>query len=146
MNGNSELSQQMNTSAEVNDMKNHSLYTSQIGQGFFKPTEVIDDQMAIVCVSHARELLHIYQMFFLAVSMVTGMTEDGLRRFIEMPLLQNLLEGLGNMTDLTNLSSVTMQQAIAELTTFLNDPILQPFLAELASVVVQEQQANDRAN
>lgn len=142
----SELSEQMNTSARVNDMKNHSLYASQVGQDFFKPSELIDDQPAIACVSHARELLHIYRLFYIAVSTVTGMTEEGLRHFMEMPLLQNLFEELGSMTDLSNLSAVTMQQAIADITTFLNDPILQPFLAELSSVVIQEQQANDRTN
>jgi AbiV family abortive infection protein len=142
----SELSQQMTASTKINDMKNHSLYTSQIGHDFFKPSELIDDQTAIACVSHARELLHLYQMFYLAVSMVTGMTEEGFRGFIEMPLLQKFFEELGSMSDLSNLSAVTMQRTIADITTFLNDPILQPFLAELSSVVVQEQQANDRTN
>ncbi len=61
----------------------------------------------MACVSHARELLHIYWLFYMAVSMVTGMTEEGLRHFIEMPLVQNLFEEFGSMTDLSNLSSVT---------------------------------------
>ncbi len=95
----------------------------------------------MACVSHARELLHIYWLFYMAVSMVTGMTEEGLRHFIEMPLVQNLFEEFGSMTDLSNLSSVTKQQVMAELTTFLNEPILQPFLAELSSVAEQEQQS-----
>ncbi len=38
-------------------------------------------------------------------------------------------------------SECPKQQVMAELTTFLNEPILQPFLAELSSVAEQEQQS-----
>src|SRR5207247_7008322 len=47
----SELSQRMNTVQDINDMKNYSLYASQIGHEYFKPSELIGDQAAIACVS-----------------------------------------------------------------------------------------------
>src|SRR5260370_13632775 len=50
----SELSQQMSTSEKLDNMKNYSLYTSQIGQEYVKPSELIDHETAMECVSHAR--------------------------------------------------------------------------------------------
>ncbi len=86
----SELSQQMSTSEKLNNMKNYSLYTSQIDQEFVKPSELIDNETAMACVSHARELLEIYQMAYSGLFMLTQWTEEGLRHCIEMPVFQDL--------------------------------------------------------
>ncbi len=137
----SALSQQMSTSKKLNDMKNYSLYTSQIGQEFFKPSELIDDQTAMACVSHARELLQIYQICYQGLSVLTGMTEEGLRRCIEMPEFQALFQLLGSTADLSNLPPANRQQSIAEITTFFNDPALQLFLTQISSTMDQDLQS-----
>lgn len=123
-----ELSQQMSTSEKLNNMKNYSLYTSQIDQEFAKPSELIDDETAKACVSHARELLQIYQMSYSGLYTLTGWTEEGLRHCIEMPGFQNLFQMLGSMTNLSNLPLANKQHSIDEITTFFNDTKLQLFL------------------
>ncbi len=122
-------------------MKNYSLYTSQIGQEYVKPSELIDHETAMECVSHARELLKIYWMTYSGLSMLTGMTEEGLRHCIEMPEFQNLFQMLGSHTDLSNLSQANKEQAMAEITTFFNDPTLRFFLAQVSSIVEQGSQS-----
>jgi len=133
----SELSQQMSASGNLNDMKNFSLYTSQIGHEFFKPSESIDAQTATACVSHVCEQLQIFQMFYAAVFALTGMTEEGLRHCIEMPDFQLLFQALGSNTDLSHLPTPGKQQAMAEITTVFNDPAFQPMFAQFPSVVEQ---------
>ena len=136
-----ELAQKMSTSKKRNDMKNYSLYASQVGHDFFKPSELIDDQMAIACVSRTRELLQIFQIGYLAISLLTGMTEEGLRRCIEMPEIQTMLQALGSETDLSNLPVFDKQQAMVEITKVLNSPIFQPLLAQFPSMVEEALQS-----
>jgi len=131
----------MSASEKLNDMKNQSLYASQVGQDFFKPSELINDQMARACVSHAHELLQIYQMFYSAINELTGMTEEGLRVCVEMPVFQYLFQVLGSMTDLSNLPLANRQQSMTDMATFLNNPIFQPFFAEFSSALKQDLQS-----
>ncbi len=131
----------MNTSEKLNDMKNQSLYASQVGQDFFKPSELINDQTAMACVSRARELLQIYQMFYSAINELTGMTEVGLRSCVEMPVFQYLFQELGSITDLSNLPLANKQQSMTDMTTFLNNPIFQPFFAQFSSTMEQDLQS-----
>lgn len=141
----SELSQQMSTSENLNAMKNYSLYTSQIGHEFFKPSESIDDQTATACVSRARELLQIYQRVYSAIFELTGMTEEGLRRCIEMPEFQMLLQLLGSNADLSHFPVLDKQQAVVGITAFFNEPTIQSLLAQFPSAIEQDLQSLKQA-
>jgi len=133
----SELSQQMSTSKKLNDMKNYSLYASQVGHDYVKPSELIDEQTALARISYARELLKIYWKTYSAISELTGMTEEGVRRCVEMPEFQALFQLLGNIANLSDLPQVDMQQSMVEITTFFNNPTLQPLLAQIISTMEQ---------
>jgi AbiV family abortive infection protein len=135
-----ELSQQMSTSKKLNDMKNYSLYASQVGHDYVKPSELIDNQAAMERVSYARKLLQVYSMSYSAIFALTGMTEEGLRRSIEMPEFQALFQLLGSITDLSDLSQVDKQLSITEIITFFNNPTLQPLLAQIFSTMEQDLQ------
>ena len=141
-----ELSEQMKTMAKRNDLKNYSLYTSQIGQEFFKPSEVIDDQTARACVSRAHELLLLYQSFYVSIAMVTGMAEEGFQRFTEMRLFQDVFQELGSLTDLSDLSSITKEQSLAEQVTFFNSPTMQQILAQFPLFVQELLSASQTQN
>ena len=141
----SELSQQMDAAEDLNDLKNHSLYASQIGDEFFKPSERINPQLATACVAHAREQLQIFQTMYSALYTLTGMTEEGLRHCIEMPEFQALFQALGNITDLSHLPMVDKQQAIAEMTAMFNNPAFQPLFAQFSAAVEQVLQASNQA-
>ena len=142
----SELSQRMNTVPDINDKKNYSLYASQIGHEFFKPSELIGDQAAIACVSDARGLLQVAQMFYSLTSTLTGLTEEGLRRCIAMPAFQALLQALGDNADLSHSPVIGKQQAMVEMTAFLNDPTLQAVLAQFPSLIEQLLQSTDQSH
>lgn len=131
----SELSQRMSASGTLNDMKNLSLYTSLIDYDFVKPSECIDAQTATACVSYAREQLQIFQMVYAAVSALTEMTEEGLRRCIAMPEFQILFQALGSNADLSHLPTPSKEQAMAEITAAFNHPAFQPMFAQFPSIV-----------
>ena len=133
----SELSQQMSTSKKQNDMKNYSLYASQVGHDYVKPSELIDEQMAMARISYARELLKIYWITYSAISELTGMTEEGVRRCLEIPEFQTMFELLGSIADLSDLPKVDKEQSMVEITTFFNNPTLQPLLAQIISTMEQ---------
>ncbi len=141
----SELSQRMSTLQDTNDMKNYSLYASQIGHEYSKPSERIDDQAAIACVSYARGLLQVIQMFYTGLSALTGMTEEGLRHCIAMPAFQSLLQALGDKTDLSHFPVIDKQQAMVELTAALNEPTLQAMLAQFPSLIEQALQSPNQS-
>ncbi len=142
----SELAQRMNTSADLNAKKNYSLYVSQIGHDFVKPSDLIDRTAATECVAHAREQLQIFQIVYAAIANVTGMTEEGLRRFIEMPLFQNMLQVLGSNTDLSGLPTPSQQQAMEEMTAVFNDQAFLPLLRHFSSGIEQDLRALNQAN
>ncbi|SRR5713226_4570430 len=142
----SELSQQMSTLQDTNDIKNYSLYASQIGHEYFKPSERIDDQAAIACVSHARGLQQMFQMFHSGLSALTGMTEEGLRRCVATPAFQALLQALGDKTDLSHFPVIDKQQAVVELTASLNEPTLQAMLAQFPPLVEQALQSLNQSH
>jgi hypothetical protein len=98
----------------------------------------------VACVAHARELLQIYQISYQGLSMLTGMTEEGLRRTIEMPAFQAPFQLLGSTADLSNLPPANKQQSIAEITTFFNDPALQLFFTQISSTMEQDFQSLNR--
>ncbi len=141
----SELSQQMDAAEDLNDLKNHSLYASQIGDEFFKPSERINPQLATACVAHAREQLQIFQTMYSALYTLTGMTEEGLRHCIETPEFQALFQALGNITDLSHLPMVDKQQAMAEMTAMFNNPAFQPLFAQFPAAVEQVLHASNQA-
>lgn len=141
----SELSQQMDAAEDLNDLKNHSLYASQIEDEFFKPSERINPRLATACVAHAREQLQIFQMMYSALYTLMGMTEEGLRHCIEMPEFQALFQALGNITDLSHIPMVDKQQAMAEMTAMFNNPAFQPLFAQFSAAVEQVLQASNQA-
>jgi AbiV family abortive infection protein len=134
----SELSQRMSASGNLNAMKNYSLYVSQIGHDFVKPSELIDHKATTECVAHTREQLQIFRILYSAVSAITGMTEEGLRRFIEIPAFQTMLQALGSNTDLSGLPTPSKQQAIDEITAVFNDPAFRPLLTQFSSDIEQD--------
>jgi AbiV family abortive infection protein len=140
----SELSQQMSEAENLNALKNYSLYASQIGDEFFKPSEIISSQLAAACVSDAREQLQIVQMSYSAWYALTGMTEEGLRQCVETPVFQELFQALGNMTDLSHFPKVGKQQAMGEMTAMLNSPALQPWVALFPTAIEQVLQASNQ--
>jgi hypothetical protein len=126
-------------------MKNFSLYTSLIDHSFVKPSDCIDAQTATACVSHVREQLQIFQMFYAAVFILTGMTEEGLQRCIAMPEFQILFQALGNNADLSHLPTPSKEQAMAEITAVFNHPTFQPLVAQFSSIVEQMLQSLHQA-
>lgn len=141
----SELSQQMSTSKKLNDMKNYSLYASQVDHDYVKPSEFIDEQSAIAHVSYARELLLFYRKTYTAISELTGMTEDGVRRCIEMPIFQYMFQLLGSIADLSNLPQIDKQQSMDEITTFFNNPTLNPLFTEILLTMEQDLHSHNHA-
>ncbi len=137
----SELLQQMSTLKDKNDMKNFSLYASQNGHDYFKPSELIDEQAAVACVSRARELFMRFRMVYSALFALTGMTEEGLRQFIEMPEFQTLLHTLGSKTDLSYFPVLDKQHSISDITAILNDPTFQPLLVQFSMLAEQASQS-----
>jgi len=97
--------------------------------------------MAMARVSYARELLQIYWMSYSAIFELTGMTEEGVRRCVEMPIFQALFQLLGNVADLSNLPRTDKEQSMIEITTFFNNPTLQPLLAQIFSTMEQDLQS-----
>jgi hypothetical protein len=142
----SKLSQRMSAVQDINDMKNYSLYASQIDHKYFKPSELIGNQAAIACISHARGLLQGFRTFYSGMSVLTGMTEEGLRRWIATPAFQLLLQALGDKADLSHSPAIDEQQAVVELTAFLNDPTLQAALAQFPSLIEQDLQSSNQSN
>ena len=142
----SELAQRMNTSADLNAKKNYSLYVSQIGHDFVKPSDLIDRTAATECVAHAREQLQIFQIVNAAIANVTGMTEEGLRRCVATPAFQALLQALGDKTDLSHFPVIDKQQAVVELTASLNEPTLQAMLAQFPPLVEQALQSLNQSH
>ena len=140
----SKLSQRMSAVEDINNRKNYSLYASLIDHEYFKPSELIDDQAAIACVSDARGLLQVTQKFYSGLSALTGMTEEGLRRCIAMPTFQALIQALGDKADLSHLPMTSMQQAMVELTALLNEPTFQfPSLVEQALQSLNQSNSDD---
>jgi AbiV family abortive infection protein len=107
------LSQRMRAVQDTNDLKNYGLYASQIDHEYFKPSDLINDQAARECVSHARGRLQWYRMFHSVFSELTGMTEEGLRRCIAMPEFQWLFQTIGDKTDLSHISTVGTDEIVA---------------------------------
>ncbi len=142
----SKLSQRMRAVRDINNRKNYSLYASQVDHEYFKPSELIDDQAAIACVSDARGLLQEFQMFYSGMSTLMGMTEEGLRRCIAMPAFQLLLQALGDKADLSHFPAIDEQQAVVGLTAFLNNPTLQAALAQFPSLIEQDLQSLNRSH
>lgn len=119
----------------LNKLKNDSLYASQIGNDFVKPSEIISREEATQCITRAREQLQIAQLLYSAIYTLTGMTEEGLRRFIELPEFQNVIQLLESITGPSNAPPVTNEeQVVAELTEVLSNPTIQFWLNQLSIV------------
>ena len=139
-----ELSQQMSAAEDINDLKNYSLYTSQIGAEFFKPSERFDRQSAEACVLSVQEQFQIAQMFYLSCSTLTGWTEEGLRDCVETPVFQELFQALGSNADLSHFPKMKKQQSIEEMTALFNDPAFQPLLTLFPTAVGEILHSPDR--
>ena len=142
----SKLSQRMRAVRDINKRKNESLYASQIDHEYFKPSDLINDQEAIACISHARRLLQEMRMFYSGLSAMTGMTEEGLRRCIAMPAFQALFQALGDNADLSHFPVIDMQQAMVELTAVLNDSTLHAALVQFPLLIEQDLQSPNQSN
>src|SRR5258708_3548538 len=140
-----ELGLQMSAAEGINDLKNHSLYVSQIGNGFFKPSELIDLQSATACVSDARKLFQIIQMAYSVWSSLTGLTEEGLRSCVETPLFQSLYQALGSAADLSHFPTFEKQQAMEEMVAVLNSPFLHSWMVQFPGAVEELLQSLDQA-
>ncbi len=136
----------MSTLTDTNAMKNYSLYASQIGHDYFKPSELISDQAATTCISRARGLLQIFRMCHLALSALTGMTEEGFRRCIAMPEFQALFQAFGDKADLSHFPVIDRQQAMVEITALLNEPTLQAILAQFFPLIEQSSQSPNQSH
>jgi hypothetical protein len=138
-----ELSQQMNAAEDINDLKNYSLYTSQIGTEFFKPSERFDRQSAEAGVSSVQEQFQIAQMFYLSCSTLTGWTEEGFRDCVDMPFFQELFQALGSNADLSRFPKMKKQQSIEEMIAIFNDPAFQPLLTLFPTAVGEVLQSSN---
>ncbi len=125
----------MGASSNLNKLKNYSLYASQIGNDFVKPSEIISQEDAIKCISRAHEQLQIAQSVYEATSILTGMTEEGLRYIIEMPVFQDVIQSMEDIAGPINSPPPTdKEQAASELTQILSNPTIQFWLNQFSTV------------
>lgn len=144
-----ELGSQLSAAESINNLKNQSLYVSQVGGEFLKPSELVTLSLATDCVSEARRLFQIAQMSYSTWSTLTGMTEEGLRSWVRTPVFEEFYQALGSATDLSHFPLFSKQQALEEMVGLFNSstfikPIIDQFPGAVEDLLRSFTQAENR--
>jgi AbiV family abortive infection protein len=141
------LFQRLHGASATNDLKNQSLYATQISDTFIKPSDVITEEIARATLEHTRAQLQTAQLQASVMALATGGTEAGLRKWIETQEFQAYADVIEGIAGTSEEPVVTDQQLAQEtMRELFANPAVQGLLAHYGALYDQQEEVTAPSN